>query len=87
MDGLLGKGAAIALSATVGDEVNRNAALCQRRRKRFGRKQMTTRTAGRHQYRRPARRQHQAGLPPSTISPGNCARGRSRVSATSMPMP
>ena len=44
MDGLLGKGAAITLGAPVGDEVNRNAALCQRRRERFGRKQMTTRT-------------------------------------------
>ena len=90
MDGLFGKGAAIALGAPVGDEVNRDAALCQRRRERFGRKQMTARTAGRHQHRRPARRQHQAVLPPcapSTIWPGSCARGRSRVSATSMPMP
>ena len=37
-----------------------------------------------------ARRWPEAGLPPSppsTIPPGNCARGRSRVSATSMPMP
>ena len=87
MDGLFGKGAAITLGAPVGDEVNRNAALRQRRRERFGRKQMTARTAGRHQHRRPARRQHQAVLPPSTISPGNCALGRSRVNATSMPMP
>ena len=47
MDGLFGKGAAIALGAPVGDEVNRNAALRQRRRERFGRKQMTARTAGR----------------------------------------
>ena len=79
--------AAIARRPPVGREMNGDAALGQRRRERLGREQMAARPTGRNEHRRPARFLHQMPRPASTMSPESCARGRSRVSATSMPMP
>ncbi len=59
VDGLVGEGAAIARRAPIGREMNREAALHQRRRQRLGRKQMTAGPAGRDQHRRAGRLGHQ----------------------------
>ena len=87
--------AAIAGRPLVGCEIDDDAALCERDGQRLGRKQMPSGPAGsdddeRRGARPPAvRRGHQAGLPANT-APGaasSVARGRSRVKASSMPMP
>ena len=87
---IVGEGAAIARGAMVGDEMDFGATPVERRRQRLGRKQMSAGAAGRHQHRcrgHPVGRLHHTRLPAITSSPGSCALGRSRVSATSMPMP
>ncbi len=87
----VGEGAAKTRRAPVGRKMDSDTALGERCRKRLGRKQMTAGAAGRNEHRRHIRHQarlgHQTGLPAITISPASFARGRSRVSANSMPMP
>ncbi len=85
-----GKFLAVALGAVVGRQIDDGATARQRLRQRFGRKQVTAGAAGRQQDERRAALKHHAGLAIGTGSPGlasNCARGRSRVNASSMPMP
>ena len=91
VDRLIGEAAAKPRRTAVGDEVNRDAAFGQDGGKRLGRKQMPARAAGRNEHRSAARHLvsvwHHTGLAASIMSPVSLARGRSRVSATSMPMP
>ena len=87
MNGLLGESIAETFGTPVGHEMDRNAVLVQRRCQCFRGEKMTARAASRHQHRCRAGLSHHTVLPVSTILPASCARGRSRVSATSMPMP
>ncbi len=63
VDGVVGERAAVARGAPIGGEMNGDAALGQRRRQRFGRKQMAARTAGRDQHRRAGQA---AGITPAS---------------------
>ena len=84
---------AIALGAVIGGKIDRHAALGERRRQRLGGKQMSAGSAGREQHERRAARVGHAGAPGGNeavargLAQHSRVRGRSRVSASSMPMP
>ena len=85
-----GKSPAVARRALVGREIDRRAARAQRLRQRFGRKQMAAGAAGGEQDERRAvaiRPSLRLGRQPLASARCIAARGRSRVSASSMPMP
>ena len=74
----------------IGREIDRDAAARERIRQRLGRKQMPAGPAGGEQHQRGGGIIHQAGLPTEARLPSpdnNSVRGRSRVKASSMPMP
>src|SRR5262245_39847873 len=78
--------AAVAAGARVGRKVDREAAARERPRQRLGWKQMPAGPAGRQQHYR--RLNHQAVLPASAASRDRISVcGRSRVKASSIPMP
>ena len=86
MDGLRRKRAGMTGGAGIGQQLDGDISLGQRRGQRLGGKQMAARAAGGD---KDAARSHQAGLPakPKSRRASISARGRSRVSASSMPMP
>ena len=83
---------AVARGPLVGREIDRDTAAGERRRQRLGRKQVAAGAAGRDQHERRAvacirpRAPEQAAASPE-LRRAVRARGRSRVSASSMPMP
>ena len=93
MDRASAESVAVARGARVGREIDGDAALGQRGGQRLGRKQMPAGAAGRDAAPSGAavRRGHQAAAPRRQRASSRCAsiaaRGRSRVSASSMPMP
>ena len=91
VDPVVGERAAETRGAAIGDQMNRNAALIERGGKRFGGKQVTARAAGGRKHRckrfQAAPGVHHTAPAASRLPPPSLARGRSRVSATSMPMP
>ena len=86
-----GKLLAVAFGAVIGGEIDGDAAAVERLRQRFGGKQMAAGPAGGEQHERRAARSASHRAPGAaaagTGSAGNSVRGRSRVSASSMPMP
>ena len=80
----------VARRAFVGRKIDRHAALPQRHRQRLGGKQMSAGSAGREQDERRCALAHQAGFHSGgsrSVGSSIATRGRSRVSASSMPMP
>ena len=78
----------VAGRALVGREIDRDAARPERHRQRLGGKQMSAGAAGREQDER--RLAHQAAFHSGggrSTGSSIAMRGRSRVSASSMPMP
>ena len=87
VDGLFRERLAVARGAAVGRQMDREAVPRERRGQRLGREQMAAGPAGGDEHRRAARLRHQAVLGTSGMSADKWPRGRSRVSAISMPMP
>ena len=84
------KTAAVALGARVGGEIDGDVAARQHVRQRLRREQVSAGSAGRDEHERRAALVGHAALPAPANAPGlarNSARGRSRVKASSMPMP
>jgi len=86
VDEFLGERLAKSYGATVGREMNRDTSFAEYAGERRCREQMTAGPAGRDQHRRFCFI-HYAGLVANACPPVSWARGRSRVSATSMPIP